>query len=527
LTNIVNQAHSKFRLALPTPATHNTFDEWKKACHIYIQNLPPDPLSALSTAIHKGVQEFKRMPAVLKIGDKNLGLIAMYKKTYNQLLMSHLRTSTYRSVPTFPHQDLCQQARSLVLPAYHLDPHRQIHLLDQIYKNDTPCPFYVIPKIHKPKLWSRTISAQHSYTLAPLSIMLAQILQKEADIHTNITRDSRTFLRQMYKAKIPPNSILLTYDVEVLYPSINISDAISILHTNIPVMRAHGSFWTRVLALIMHNNYICAYGQIFKQLSGTATGTQVAPPFANLYLHYRYRLLFQQSGILFESRYIDDGFVIVSNPELAATLPMQLNSLTNLTFTYTISRTHAVYLNVFIYRGKQFLATHISDTRTFFKPTNQLLYLPAQSNHPKTTKMGIIKGEAIRTLRNSSSYETWLDSMNWIFKGLLARGYRPADIQKQFATIRFAARENYIEHGSCREKQPPTSFILCQYYPRTAVHWRLFDIFLQFAPNVHSDFTAKTNARQASFFTIWPPSLVYHNYSKLSRQVVAAKQSSL
>jgi hypothetical protein len=79
--------------------------------------------------------------------------------------------------------------------------------------------------------------------------------------------------------------VFLTYDVKQLYPSIDPQDEIKTLHESVPIMRADRNFWTKVLQLIMFNNYVSAEGKIYRQVKGTATGTQVAPPFANLYLY--------------------------------------------------------------------------------------------------------------------------------------------------------------------------------------------------------------------------------------------------
>lgn len=79
----------------------------------------------------------------------------------------------------------------------------------------------------------------------------------------------------------------IMYDVETLYPRIDISDAIKALHDTIPEMRNNCAFWTNILQLIMYDNYVQAGSEAYRQMTGTATGTQVAPPFASLYLYYK------------------------------------------------------------------------------------------------------------------------------------------------------------------------------------------------------------------------------------------------
>ena len=58
---------------------------------------------------------------------------------------------------------------------------------------------------------------------------------------------------------------------------------------------------------------ICKYNdKVYKQIDGTAMGTSVAPPFANLFLFILERILLlkYKEYILFYKRYIDDIFFI-------------------------------------------------------------------------------------------------------------------------------------------------------------------------------------------------------------------------
>lgn len=201
-------------------------------------------------------------------------------------------------------------------------------------------------------------------------------------------------------------------------------------------MRDNNNFWTKVLQLIMYNNYVVANGNIYRQMIGTATGTQVAPPFANLYLYYKFLRILQDPEILLHERYIDDGFILVSSRQHAERIIRLLNAATNLDLTYEISEHKAVFLDLVVYKGMRFELENRLDLRVYFKPTNRLLYLPMISNHPASMKSGIIIGEAIRTLRNSSDKAEWLKALRFIFSGLRARGYPGTMIKKAWKKIR-------------------------------------------------------------------------------------------
>ena len=151
--------------------------------------------------------------------------------------------------------------------------------------------------------------------LAPLSKALTAVLLREQAKFTGITQDTRSFVRKIEEFHCTSPFVFLTYDVEACYPSIDLNDAIKTLRDNLVVMRQNNDFWTKILQLVMFNNYVSHGDKLFRQMIGTATGTQVAPPFANLYLFFKYREVLSDPTILLQQRFIDDGFVLVSSSD--------------------------------------------------------------------------------------------------------------------------------------------------------------------------------------------------------------------
>jgi hypothetical protein len=98
--------------------------------------------------------------------------------------------------------------------------------------------------------------------------------------------------------------------------------------------------------MIMNNSCVIAEGHIYCQKPRTATSTQLAPPFANLYLYFRYKQILTQLGVQYNCRFIQDGFLIMGNVTLAETLVAQLNEVINLRFTYVIHPSEAIYLGI-------------------------------------------------------------------------------------------------------------------------------------------------------------------------------------
>ena len=96
-------------------------------------------------------------------------------------------------------------------------------------------------------------------------------------------------------------------------------------------------------------------------------------------------------------RYIDDILMIWTHTldDLEHFL-QELNAFhPTIKFTWEISNTSVVYLDLTIYKGPHFSKTSYLDITTHFKKTNTFQYLHFTSCHPRSTFTGIIKGEAI------------------------------------------------------------------------------------------------------------------------------------
>lgn len=497
---------------------------WKstmeKKCKTINQKGPP----RIAATIRKGIRELKGMNIVIKQADKNLGIVAIRKDIYNHMVKKHLHSSSFQRVNMFPRLDIIRRLKNILGT---VPRNWKFQKWIQHAKNTTePCPFYIIPKLHKAQLGSRPITAQHSYMLSPLSTALAEVLQEEVDKIPEIARDSKTVVQQLEQLEVKEPNVLITFDVEQMYPSIDLRDAIKVLHENLQVMRGNKGFWTKILQLIMFNNYVTANKTIYRQMTGTATGTQVAPPFANLYLYFKYKSTLDKEDILYKSRYIDDGFIIVPSAERGEVILKQLNEACNLNLTFEISNSKAIYLDLEIYKGRRYFNEHRLDMRVYFKPTNKLLYLPATSHHPQAHKTGIIKGEAIRCLRNCSDKSEWLRSLNIIFKGLMARGYSAKMISMKWKEVRFEDRKRYIENNTEKEL-PNRTMVMTRYHPSLKKHWKMLLIQHPLQRRMYINTRGRMNKKQQAVLQDWPPLVVFKGFKKIGNLLIRAKDETI
>lgn len=353
-----------------------------------------------------------------------------------------------------------------------------------------PCAFYGIPKLHKMTeggpLKLRPISAAHSYITAGFSIFLGDILQKEVMNQPQILRDSKHLISMLENLSgIPQTCLLMVADVESLYPNIPINDAIRDIirdfyqetcldsNGNVdfgPLHRTelykayakdyHGPIdmhvktgvrraLTNLLHLVLDNHVVEHGGKIFRQIQGTAMGTNTGPPFANLYMasHEAPLLKEYHDQIILYVRFIDDLFVIWNGSDDALRCFVEkFNSKhPNIKITAEISGSEVHFLDLTIYKGERFYREGRLDIKPYSKPMNKYLYLPVDSNHPKDCKHGFIKGNLIRLICNSSDEKAFVNETRFFFERLKERGYTSDYLSHAYNSVSYTLRNKYLE----------------------------------------------------------------------------------
>lgn len=357
--------------------------------------------------------------------------------------------------------------------------------------------------------------------LAPVSKYLADLLKEHVDDIPEIGRDAKKTVQRLEKVKLPKDFVFLTFDVEACYPSINVPDAINILSRHISWMKhVDNGLWRKLLEMVMYKNFVTANGKTYQQKVGTATGTQVAPPFANMYLYYKYKKALENDSIILQERFIDDGFLIVKTEEDAKKIMEDLLLSSNLNLTWNISTKSAIYLDLNIYKAPLYRMEKKLDLKVYFKPTNRLLYLPASSNHPSTIRSGIVRGEAIRTLRNTNNKGDWLESLRIIFKGLMARGYDPDTIKKKWKTVKFEEREYYVNSHTEKNKLEGT-LIQTTYNPKTSYWWKKL-LATYTIENIFWKKRDRYNTGKMKILDNWPPIILWMDFDKVARHTINA-----
>ncbi len=418
--------------------------------------------------------------------DKNLGPVLLSANQYHQLAIDQLPPSHYIKITisdfnpnrifaklrlTLHKHNLLYQENSHHLPNSTLTKTAASILHHQLSKSDQqPLGiFYILIKIHKPKLSGRPIVASYNsatYYASKFLDFLLQPLRKLLPTHLNSSTD---LLLQLPVKPVAPNTVLLTADIISLYPSIPHAFGLHAIKTMLTeISSLHGlifniSLIIELLEIILYNNYFSYNGDIYLQLSGTAMGTPIAVVYADFTVAYIESRLQLPTNTIFYRRYIDDIFIIAT-PEFANSFYLKFNQVCPDIQLDTPTIGNSVpFLDLTIYIDSSMQIC----TKTFQKAINQYLYIPPYSSHQPSTFSNLIHSELKRYRITCSSDLDFYNIAKLFYNRLVRRGYTLKFLNKYFQTSTIPSRQTLL-HNMSQTKAPQQSlskWIFCARVP--------------------------------------------------------------
>ncbi|CAJ0956185.1 unnamed protein product [Ranitomeya imitator] len=278
----------------------------------------------LSQEEYKSLLEIKNnKDLIIKPADKGGAIVVLDRSYYMEEIRKQLRdNTTYTPIPYNPTFEIAKQIQRVVTH------YQGLGIIDSrlgdflINRHPVTPVFYTLPKVHK-DLWKppgRPIVESTNSLLSPLAITLEKILSPTVPNMRSFTKDTAHFLKLLRDlGPLPPQSVLVTMDVTSLYTSIGHQQGIEAVMT---YLQQHTTFTTDklsfcrdLLGLVLTKNFFLFEDQYYMQQKGTAMGSNVAPPYANIFMDffentfvYCHPLFI--SHVFFWQRYIDDVFLI-------------------------------------------------------------------------------------------------------------------------------------------------------------------------------------------------------------------------
>lgn len=391
----------------------------------------------------------RRHDIIVKPADKNLGLTLMGRDWYMQECYRQLSdTDVYQEIEraAFDVSAITAKAFKVVamMARIGLKETERKWLVHAINTCSTVPFFYVTPKLHKVPVKGRPIVASCGWITTPLSKWCADKLAPIVARCGTVLKDTAQLIERLKDVRLPPNAkmLLTTADVESLYTSIPVNDAMDALQQTLIDFEYD---WDKARMLlyavdfVLRHNYLTFDGKIYKQIKGLAMGTPLAPPIADIFMAHLERKMFKRfPGVIprIYLRYLDDIFILQVYSRLTWNVPFSAlrehlsNMHPSIRLTFVTSLIELAMLDLVIYKAGDRLLHRVHQ-----KALNKYLYISPRSCHPPHVMRGLIKTELVRYSRNCSERLDFLRICRAFSSRLRERGFHPTFLRKVFATV--------------------------------------------------------------------------------------------
>ena len=279
-------------------------------------------------------------------------------------------------------------------------------------------------------------------------------------------RDTSHFLQRIGNlGEIPESAILVTMDVEALYPSIPHDAGLQALAEKLEEREAKTvptEDLVEMADFVLKNNFFEFNGEIKQQISGTAMGTKFAPTYACIFMDKVETdfLASEETQPWVWLRYIDDIFFVwTEGEEELKGFIERINSFhPNLKYTDKISRDEVEFLDVTVR-----LESGSFSTELYCKPTDKHQYLDYSSSHPSHIKKSVVYSQGLRIKRLCSTNVSCKKHLSSCFNWLVKRGYPEKLVKEQFKKVNDVSREDIL--NTKKEVKPRGIPLIVTYHP--------------------------------------------------------------
>ena len=264
------------------------------------------------------------------------------------------------------------------------------------------------------------------------------------------------------------HKFIFTMDVKSLYTVIPHHDGLRALKFFLdkrPNQEPSTSVLVRLAELVLTLNNFSFDGEHYQQVSGVAMGTKMGPNYANLFVSFVEKQIFEKYTDPipdYLGRYIDDcvGTASCSRGDLECFINYVNNFHRAFQFTWEISETSVSFLDILVPINGNRLTTSV-----FYKPTDSHSYLLYSSSHPNHTKQSIPFSQFLRLRRLCSEDEDFQSKSLEMRESFVQRGYPTSLLDTAFSKASQIPRSETLSNSVTNVADHNRTLLVLTFHP--------------------------------------------------------------
>lgn len=274
---------------------------------------------------------------IISKSDKTNLTVIMNKETFSQKSKNLLGDRTvYHPIRTNPLKTISKTVNSFcnkLEDSKYITKNQKLQILSHSFRLPQ---ITFLPKIHKETIPLRPLvdgTGSHLHYLAKYLFKQIKYIP-----HPSAINNSIEFASTVNNIEIPPNHVMVSFDVVSLFTSIPVTLALDTIKSLWPSLQSHTQLTRSVLleglSIVLNNCYIQVNNlddtsSIYKQKSGLAMGSPLSGVLADMVMDtIAIKLMDSPLKPFFLGRYVDDWFLILPPENIEPTLTF-VNSIHN------------------------------------------------------------------------------------------------------------------------------------------------------------------------------------------------------
>lgn len=370
--------------------------------------------------------------------DKGNSVIIMDRQDYDHRMLDHISSGNYCKIKRNPLKKMEKSTKSVISNI--LNTFRDIDgSVNKKLKwwlnvsNPVVPKLYGLPKIHKlgPLKMRPVVSNINSpnYRVARWLISELKALQHPGDCSI---KNSLEFAAKLKDLALDDDEIMISFDVESLFPSIPDRDSLVALDewlTKCDIEEQKREVYISVAKLCLDDSYFQFRGVFYKLLQGTSMGNPISPLMAELVMSKMEMGLKSQNKLpRWWHRYVDDVFAVIKKGDLEDILSM-LNSQPDyptIKFTAVTEKDNKLeFLDLQLIRKDNRV-----EVAVYHKPTSTKRLIPSTSHCPTQHKMAAYHSMAHRISNLPLSIQNYKSEYDYMVDTAVTNGYKASDVDR-------------------------------------------------------------------------------------------------
>lgn len=390
----------------------------KKTSEVIRESIPVN--NAMSSN-QKLLNDIRQKDCYYMKADKGNKLVILDKQDYDDRMHKLIADGPYESVRRNP---LPKMVRLTNVTIKELSEefgqrfNRVLHV-----SNPSIAKMYGLPKIHKTGEKMRPIVSNINAPSCKLSKWFVSEIQKLKPIRSFSVKNTFDFVEKIKDVIIGDDEVLISFDVESLFPSIPIDIALISLdeHLNYcEVPEKRKIIFKKVAKLCMEQNFFQFRETIYEVKQGTCMGNPMSPLIAELFMA-KFETELKNDHLLprIWFRYVDDVYALIKKTDIVSTLHTLNNRYETIKFTAEVEVNGRLpFLDLETIRSRGRISFGV-----YHKPTSTKRIITADSHSPQQHKVAALHSMVHRMCKLPLSVQKYREEYIYIKEVARLNGY--------------------------------------------------------------------------------------------------------